>query len=37
MNKLTVRVRTKDDLTQLLKEGGSGCWKIATHREAILD
>lgn len=37
MSKLTVRVRTRDDLTQLLKEGGSCCWKIGKFREPNLD
>ena len=36
MNELTIRVRTKDDLIQLLKEGGSCCWKIAKLRETKL-
>jgi hypothetical protein len=36
MSKLTVRVRTKKDLTQLLKQGGSGWWTIASHRDANL-
>lgn len=33
MNDLTLRIRTRDDLTQLLKEGGSGWWKIGAYRE----
>jgi len=37
MSKLTVRVRTRDNLTQLLKEGGSCCWNIGKFREPNLD
>lgn len=37
MSKLTVRVRTRDDLIQLLKEGGSCCWKVGKFREPNLD
>lgn len=36
MSKLTVRVRTKKDLTQLLKQGGSGWWTIAKFRDENL-
>lgn len=36
MSKLTVRVRTRDNLTQLLKEGGSGWWTIAKFRDTNL-
>lgn len=37
MSKLTVRVRVKEDLTQLLKQGGGDWWKIAKFREQNLD
>lgn len=36
MSKLTVRVRTKDDLIQLLQQGGSGWWKLDKFREENL-